>query len=94
MPIRFEWDPEKAAQNIVKHGVSFAEAEGVFADALALELADPDHSEVEERWIIIGRSYRERLLVVVFTEREESVRIISARSATRGETRHYEEQEE
>jgi hypothetical protein len=93
MPLRFEWDPEKAAQNLAKHDVSFPEAEGVFADPLALELPDRDHSDDEERWILIGESYRRRLLVVVFTEREEVVRLISARRATPAETKSYEEQE-
>ena len=75
-----------------KHRVTFSEAESVFADPLALELSDPDHSESEERWIIVGRSYRERLLVLVFTEWENAVLIISARPATRAEVRSYEEQ--
>jgi hypothetical protein len=90
MAMEFEWDPEKAAANLAKHGVSFGEAEGVFADPLALEMPDPDHAEDEERWIVIGESYRRRLLVVVFTERAESIRIISARLATRSETNGYE----
>jgi uncharacterized DUF497 family protein len=94
MPIRFEWDPEKGAQNLAKHGVSFPEAEGVFADPLALELPDPDHSEHEERWLLVGQSYRSRLLVVVFTERGDAVRLISARRASSAETKSYEEQDE
>jgi len=89
--MEFEWDPEKAAENLSKHGVSFGEAEGVFSDPLALEMPDPDHSEGEERWIIIGESYRHRLLVVVFTERAETTRIISARPASRSEANSYEE---
>jgi hypothetical protein len=91
MPLEFEWDPGKAAENLAKHGVSFGEAEGVFADPLAIEMPDPDHSEREERWIVIGRSYRQRVLVVAFTEREDFIRIISARLATRLETKSYEE---
>lgn len=89
--MEFEWDPEKAAENLSKHGVSFGEAEGVFADPLALEMPDPDHSNDEERWIVVGQSYRQRLLVVVFIERAEAIRIISARPATRSETNGYEE---
>ena len=58
MALEFEWDPSKAAGNLSKHGVSFGEAEGVFADPLALEMPDPDHSEAERRWITIGQSYR------------------------------------
>ncbi|HXK39890.1 MAG TPA: BrnT family toxin [Candidatus Paceibacterota bacterium] len=93
MPLRFDWDPTKATQNLAKHGVTFAEAEGVFADPLALELPDPEHSEREQRFLAIGRSYRERLVVVVFTEEvADVVRIISARLATRAETKSYEEQ--
>jgi len=91
MALEFEWDPGKAAENLAKHGVSFGEAEGVFADPLAIEMPDPDHSEGEERWIVIGRSYRQRVLVVAFTEREDVIRIISARLATRLETKSYEE---
>jgi hypothetical protein len=91
MALEFEWDPSKAGENLSDHGVSFGEAEGVFADPLALELADPDHSDEEARWIVLGHSYRERLLVVVFTERGEVIRIISARPATRGEMKGYEE---
>jgi uncharacterized protein len=75
-----------------KHGVTFAEAEGVFADLLALELPDPGHSDIEERWVIIGQSYRARPLVVVFTERQETIRVISARLATRAESKRYEEE--
>jgi hypothetical protein len=91
MALEFEWDPGKAAANLSKHGVSFGEAEGVFADPLALEMPDPDHSEAEQRWITIGQSYRRRLLVVAFTEREDVIRIISVRVATRSEMERYEE---
>ena len=91
MGLEFEWDPSKADENLSTHGVSFGEAAGVFADPLALELADPDHSDEEIRWVAIGHSYRGRLLVVVFTERGEAIRIISARPANRGEKKSYEE---
>lgn len=92
MALEFEWDAAKAAGNLTQHGVSFAEAQGVFSDSLALEIPDPAHSDEEERWIAVGRSYRDRLLVVVFTERGEVIRLISARVATTSETRRYEEQ--
>jgi uncharacterized protein len=91
MSFSFEWDPDKAARNLAKHRVSFAEAETVFMDTLGVELPNPDHSLDEERMILIGRSYRGRLLLVVFTELEDSMRIISARLATRHERRTYEE---
>ena len=93
MGLRFEWDPDKASQNVRKHGVSFAEAEGVFADPLALEVPDPGHSDDEPRWIAIGRSYQGRVLVVAFSEREGATRLISARSATRSEVKRYEEEQ-
>jgi len=63
MGLRFEWDRRKAARNLAKHGRSFDEASTVFADGLSLTIPDPDHSEDEERWIIIGQSNRGRLLV-------------------------------
>lgn len=86
----FEWDPEKAASNADKHGVEFAEAATVFADPLELTIADPDHSEDENRFISLGRSTSGTLLVVSFTERENRIRIISARPATSRERRDYE----
>jgi uncharacterized DUF497 family protein len=67
MGLRFEWDRRKAARNLAKHGLSFDEASTVFADRLSLTIPDPDHSEDEDRWIIIGQSNRGRLLVVVHT---------------------------
>lgn len=91
MSFLFEYDPEKAARNLAKHRVSFAEAETVFTDPLALEMPDPEHSLEEERLLLVGRSFRQRLLVVVFTERGDSIRIISARGATSHERRAYEE---
>ena len=65
MGLRFEWDPEKAKSNLKKHGVSFAEAATVFGDALAGIRDDPDHSETEERYIIIGMSQKFRILVII-----------------------------
>ncbi|HEX8363587.1 MAG TPA: BrnT family toxin [Longimicrobium sp.] len=91
MGFHFEFDLEKAVGNTIKHGVSFAEAQTVFLDPLALEAPDPEHSMQEERLLLVGRSVRQRLLVVVFTERGDSIRIISAREATRHEKRIYEE---
>jgi len=90
MSLVFEHDPDKAARNLAKHRVSFAEAETVFADLLALERPDPEHSWEEERLLLVGQSFQHRLLVVAFTERGDSIRIISARVATPRETRDYE----
>ena len=91
MSLVFEYDPGKAARNVAKHGVSFAEAATVFVDPLALETPDLAHSSRERRLLLVGRSYRQRLLVVVFTQRFHSIRIFSAREATRHEGRDYEE---
>nr|ASV46719.1 hypothetical protein [uncultured bacterium] len=91
MAPRFEWDPEKADSNLARHRVSFAEAESVFTDEHSLEIPDPDHSWTEQRFILVGQSHRGRLLVVVFTERGDSIRIISARETTRHERTAYEE---
>ncbi len=91
MPIKFEWDTRKARQNLRKHRVDFTEGVTVFADTLSITIPDPDHSEDEERWVTIGLSNRHRLLVVVHTEQEETIRIISARTADRLERRKYEE---
>ena len=88
--MRFEWDPEKAKQNLKKHGVSFEEALTVFYDSLSATFDDPDHSVDEYREITVGSSSRERLLVVAHTEREESIRIISARPATAHERKKHE----
>jgi hypothetical protein len=92
MALEFEWDATKAAENLSNHGVSFGEAEGVFADPLAVEMPDSDHSDAEDRWIMLGHSYQQRLVVVVFTERGRTIRIISARLATRSEQKDYEEE--
>jgi uncharacterized DUF497 family protein len=89
--IIFEWDPAKARRNLSKHGVGFDEAAAVFADPLARIFADSDHSSREHREIIIGHTGLGRLLVVSFFARGESIRIISARRATRRERRDYEE---
>jgi len=88
----FEWDPEKAEANLSKHGVSFAEAVTAFGDPLSMNMPDPDHSEGEQRFIVLGVSDRYRLLVVSYTDRSQRTRIISARLATRHERKQYEEE--
>ena len=92
MGLIFEWDQEKAADNARKHGVTFEEATTAFADPLSLTILDVQHSETEKRYVLLGRSLRDRLLVVVHTERGDNIRIISARSATKRERRTYEEE--
>ena len=91
--IRFEWDPRKSLTNQRKHGVSFEEAETVFADEHALLIDDPDHSTTEERFILLGLSARFRVLVVVHGYREDDavIRIISARRAMKAERARYQE---
>lgn len=74
-----------------KHGVSFEEAKTVFDDPLYVDFYDPDHSEDEERYLIVGQSSQERLLIVSYTERGDSIRLISAREVTRSEQESYEE---
>jgi uncharacterized protein len=92
MPLRFEWDDDKAASNVVKHGVTFDEASTVFGDPLAVIFDDEEHSLDELREIIIGHSVLERLLLISFTERGKGVvRIISARKTTKRERKDYEE---
>jgi uncharacterized DUF497 family protein len=91
MGLTFEWDPDKARKNQKKHDVSFEEAATVFGDPLSLTIEDPLHSIEEERFVTLGLSYRHRLLVVVHTEREDNIRIISARLAARHERKVYEE---
>lgn len=87
----FEWDAEKARENLKKHGVAFETVSAVFADPLARIFDDPDHSANERRELIIGYSAQQRLLVVSFTERPPRTRIISAREATAHERRDHEE---
>lgn len=88
----FEWDDNKASINEQKHGVSFTEAITVFSDPLELTIPDPDHSQGEFRFLSIGRSDRGNLLVVAYTEREPaSIRLISARPATKYERKQYEQ---
>lgn len=92
--MNFEWDPSKARQNLRKHQVSFEEAATVFGDPLAITYPDPDHSTSEQRFITIGLSNVSRTLIVAHADRDEKIRIISARRTTQRERRHYEEYEE
>ncbi|PWU21415.1 MAG: hypothetical protein C5B50_01735 [Verrucomicrobia bacterium] len=89
--MNFEWDPEKAAANKRKHGISFEEAATVFADPLSATYYDPAHSVGESRYITVGMSRSGRLLFVAHTDRGEIIRIISARLATRRERKQHEE---
>ena len=87
--MRFQYDPAKVASNLRKHGVSFADAEFVFYDPLARHRPDPD-SEGEERYVAVGLGSAGHVLVVVYTLRNDDIRLISARPATRKERRDYE----
>ncbi len=91
MKLRFEWDEEKAKANFHKHKISFDEATTVFSDPFSVTIPDPDHSADEKRYIDIGCSDKDRILVVVYTERGTSIRIISCCKATPKERKHYEE---
>lgn len=86
----FEWDEDKEKKNLQKHGVSFDEASTVFLDPLSITVADPDRSLYEQRYIDLGASEAGRVLVVVYTERGSSTRIISCRKATASERKAYE----
>ena len=88
--IDFEWNPQKAEINSKKHGISFDEASTVFEDTLSVTYPDPEHSEQEERYLIIGVSSQYRILVISHIYRSETIRIISARRATKWEQRFYE----
>ena len=87
----FEWDKAKAAANLTKHGVSFEEAKTVFEDRLYVDFYDPKHSLDEHRYIIIGQSSEGCVLIVSYTERNDTVRLINARQVTRAERETYEE---
>ena len=89
--MEFEWDENKAAANLSRHGVSFDEAKTVFDDPIYVDFYDPDHSYGEHRYIIIGQSQQGRLLIVSYTERGEFLRLVSAREVTRREREAYEE---
>ena len=88
--LSFEWDTQKAKSNEQKHGITFDEASTVFEDFLSLTIHDPLHSENEERFTLIGISHKNRILIVVHTERGDNIRIISARKATKNERSYYE----
>jgi hypothetical protein len=91
--LKFEWDPDKASSNVKKYGVSFEEARTVFDDDFARMLQDPDHSQEEERFVLLGMSYTLKILTVVHCYRDEAgvIRIISARASTKNEERQYKE---
>jgi uncharacterized protein len=89
--MELEWDEEKNATNVQKHGVSFEEAATVFSDPLSDTFDDPDHSAEENRFITIGTSEKGRVLMLAHTDREDGIRIISARELTKQERRNYEE---
>lgn len=91
-PQSIVWDTVKAALNLRRHGVDFEEAATVFRDPLLLVRPDVEHSEEEERWLALGKSNRHLLLVVVHTEDERTIRLISARKAEPVERRRYEQQ--
>ena len=91
MPLSFEWDESKARSNQARHGVGFEEASTVFSDPLSLTIPDAAHSQLEDRFIIVGNSHQGKLLVVIHTERGDNIRIISARRASRRERKDYEE---
>jgi hypothetical protein len=86
------WDPVKARLNMAKHGVDFEEAATVFRDPLLLIRLDEEHSQEEERWLALGKSFQQLLLVVVHTENDRTIRLISARKAEPRERRRYEQQ--
>jgi len=91
--LKFDWDKNKAAKNLLKHKVSFEEAQSVFDDDFARLIPDPDHSENEERFILLGLSCTLRVLVVVhcYRDAEDIIRLISARKATKPESKIYKE---
>ena len=90
MSLSFEWDAQKARTNERKHGVSFNEAATAFGDPLSVTIPDPDHSDDEDRCVLVGSTYLGRIVVVVHTDRGDNVRIISARRATKTERCAYE----
>lgn len=88
--MKFEWDENKNQANIKKHGINFADAIYVFSDQFALNIPDHEHSEDEERWIILGKNLQSSILLIVHTYREgDSIRIISARKSTKNEQHIY-----
>ncbi|MDE2117988.1 MAG: BrnT family toxin [Betaproteobacteria bacterium] len=91
MSAKFQWDAEKAQDNLKKHNVYFEEAATAFYDPLSVVIPDPDHSRGENRFLLLGMSSHMHLLVVAHTDRNDEIRIISARPATRHERKYYED---
>jgi len=89
--MNFEWDPRKAASNLRKHAISFGEAVTIFNDEMSITVSDPNHSKEEDRYITVGWSNRARLVMVSHTDRNNRIRIISARELTQAERKAYEE---
>jgi hypothetical protein len=89
--VEFEWDPDKARENVAKHAITFEKASTVFGDPLELTIPDPGHSLDEDRYVSVGTSATGRLLVVGYTERGSNIRVIFARRATVREQHDYEE---
>ncbi len=89
--MKYEWNDDKAAANVSKHGVTFEEAKTVFNDPLFVDFYDPDHSYGEHRFILIGESHQGRLLLISYMERNDVIRLISAREATQLERKTYEQ---
>ncbi|MCG6868496.1 MAG: BrnT family toxin [Gammaproteobacteria bacterium] len=89
--MEFAWHARKAVANLKKHGVSFEDASTAFGDPLSVTVGDPDHSEDEARFVLIGQSFRSQLIVVVHSEAKDGIRIVSAREATRRARRDYEQ---
>ena len=92
MPLKFEWDENKSKLNLKKHGIDFTEGKTVFNDSFSITIDDPDHSDLEARYVDIGISFKERILVVWYTERDEKIRLIGCRKANRVERDQYEEE--
>ncbi|MCG8605667.1 BrnT family toxin [bacterium] len=93
MALTFEWDEEKSESNLRKHGIHFEEAKTVFNDPFAITIVDPDHSDEEDRYLDIGLSRTGKVLVVWYTERNDNIRLIGCRKATRTERKVYENKE-
>ncbi|MBI5054336.1 MAG: BrnT family toxin [Chloroflexi bacterium] len=91
MSATFEWDEKKAKANRKKHKIAFEEGATIFNDPLIADMPDSDHSETEPRQIAVGHSVKKHLLVVIYTERNDNIRIISCRKATPAERKIYEE---
>lgn len=88
--LNFEWHTEKALKNIKRHNIPFEEASTAFSDPLSLTIDDPLHSDDKQRFVLIGQSYKKRILIVIHTERGDNIRIISARKASKRERTYYE----